>query len=749
MKRTEKLNVVGKSIVPHDAIKKVTGKADYAADRVLPGMLYAKCLGSAYPHAKVKAIDISQAKALAGVVVVISCEDVSKTPFEGKDTRPYRVLTDHPICLGDEIAAVAATSPEVAEEAIGLIHVEYETLQAVLTPEEALAPYAPKLHDDGNVATPDGKPFVEEWGEPVKAFETASVVAEGRFSTGHQVHSAIEPRCTVADWDGDKLVVYTTSQAPHQVQKALAHVTSIPASRISVRQNFFGGGFGGKKVERHGVICSLLSKKAGKPVKLELTREEEFSVGRARYASTMDIKMAADKEGNITAIDFECFYDMGAYGNFIGGSLAFLLSQFLVYRFPNARFTAWDVNTNSMTCQPCRGVQMPGFHFGIEQVINKLARQLNMDPVEVRLKNTYRTGVETEPYKEILSSYAIEECIQKGKEIFGWDKKWKDWNPIKSTGKTRRGIGMATSIGWSEWARMNISVLVEIKIDGSALLHTGTTDLGTDSKTSLCQILAEELKLPLEKVEIVTGDTTVTPYDEGCFASRTLYLGGLSIQNAVREARSKLFEMASGKLQVDVSQLEFENGLVTVKESPETQMAITEFTHNSIFAQGFPPSVEMATPFRNKIYVGGAGVHLAEVEVDTETGEVRIEKYVAVHDVGRAINPEVVKNQIHGAILQGAGYALTEEHRFNPQENRYSADNFTDYKIFTIADLPKIEVALVESIDPHAPYGAKGIGENGMNCVAGAIANAVSNALENEHMPDIPMTAERIMKILE
>jgi xanthine dehydrogenase molybdenum-binding subunit len=174
MKRTEKLNVVGKSIVPHDAIKKVTGKADYAADRVLPGMLYAKCLGSAYPHAKVKAIDISQAKALAGVVVVISCEDVSKTPFEGKDTRPYRVLTDHPICLGDEIAAVAATSPEVAEEAIGLIHVEYETLQAVLTPEEALAPYAPKLHDDGNVATPDGKPFVAEAGEPVKAFETAS-----------------------------------------------------------------------------------------------------------------------------------------------------------------------------------------------------------------------------------------------------------------------------------------------------------------------------------------------------------------------------------------------------------------------------------------------------------------------------------------------------------------------------------------------------------------------------------------------
>ncbi len=747
MKSVPELKFVGKSISPRDGFEKVTGQARYAADRNLPGMLYAKVLGSPYPHARVKAIDTAKAAALQGVHAVITCMDAPEISFQPVETRELLPLSKYVRCWGDEIAAVAATSPELAEKAIELIDVEYEVLTPVFDAKEALQPEAPKLYPEGNQSVPTG-PLKEEWGDVNKAFQEAYATAEGAFTTQLHIPTPIEPRACMANWNGKEMDLWVSTQFPHRVCSDVATVLGLPLNKVRVVAPYVGGGFGGKKQERYPVIAALLAQKAGRPVKLEYTREDEHTIARRRYAVIMDVALACDGDGILTGIKFEGVYNVGAYGNPVGGSLLFLLSEFFVYRFPSGSFTAWDVNTNLMTAQPFRGVQAPAFHFAVEQLIDELASKMNMDPVEFRRKNTYRSHQVTKPFGEILSTYAIEECLDKGKEVFGWDAKWRGWQPSKPDGGKIRGVGMATSLGWCDWERQEIGVVVEIQKDGSAILYTGTTDIGTDSKTTLTQILAEELNLSLDKVGLVFGDTSVTPFDHGCCASRTLFLAGLAIKNAAKEAISQVLEMAAMKMDANVKDLYFEDGFVKSKSSPGAEMAVSDILHHSVFGRGTLSKNEEAAPLRSKIYVGGAAAHFAEVEVDTETGEVKLLRLVAVHDVGRAINPAVVENQIYGAATQGIGYALTEELRFDVKANRYLETNYTDYKILTIGDIPELKAVIVEPGEPLGPYGAKGIGEHALNCTAGAIANAIKNAI-GKKMPELPMTPERVLRVLE
>ncbi|MBF7084451.1 xanthine dehydrogenase family protein molybdopterin-binding subunit [Desulfallas sp. Bu1-1] len=741
------MNIVGKPVPLRDGYEKVTGKAKFAADDVRNNMLYARILGSPYPHAIVKKIDASRARLLPGVQAVITCQDVPRIPFFPVETREMLALTDHPRCLGDEIAAVAAESEELAEEAIKLIDVEYEILPAVFDPVEAMKPEAPKIYPEGNISDPEGKPMIQEWGNVEEAFKNSAATAEYTFTTGIHVHTAIEPRSCVVEWDGKEITARVATQFPHRVREDLARVMSLPLTCVNVISDYVGGGFGGKKQERYPIIAALLARIAQKPVKLEYTREDEHIIGRRRYSSVMHVKLAADDKGNLTAIDFEGIYDVGAYGNFVGGSLGLLLSQFYAYKFKNGRFKVYDVNTNLVTAQPFRGVQFPAYHFALEQLMDELAKKLNIDPLTFRMQNSYRTGDVMEPFGARLSTYPIEECIKEAAAAFGWNEKWQGWNKPVVNGSKVRGIGVGTGIGWCDWEREATSAIVKLHKDGTAALIIGTQDIGTNSKTTLCQLVAEELGLSLDDVVIVTGNTKITPDDHGCCASRTIYCGGAAAVAAARQVKEKVLHLASSRLGTVPENLIMQNKKVFVKGSPEKFLELSSILHTSQTGEcSLEPSPTVA-PFHASTYVGGAITHIVEVEVDIETGEVKILKYVAAHDVGRAINPGVVLNQIYGATIQGIGYALKEQMIFDKEKQKYLNPNYTDYKILTAMDVPEIIPIIVEADEPGGPFGAKGIGEHALNCTAGAIANAIANAVGIRFTKQ-PITSEDILAAL-
>lgn len=739
------LNVVGRRYPLRDARPKVDGSAKYAGDIQLPGMLYARVLGSPHPHAMVKKINVGAAEALPGVKAVVTSKDATVMVYPS-ETRGYYALDDHLRCVGDEFAAVAAESEEIAEEALGLIKVEYEILPTVYSPIDAAKPDAPKLHPDGNVW--GTKPVIIEWGDLEKAVKDADFVAEGSFRTQIQHTAPMELSACTVDFDQDGVTAWVSTQYPHKVRDDLATLLGLPLQKVRVLSHFMGGGFGGKKQQRYYLIAALLARKTGRPVQLTLSRQEMHMIGRRRYSSIANVKVGAKKDGGIDAFSYECYYDIGAYGNWIGGSTTFVISSLIVYRWPNARYVGYDVNTNLITAQPMRSVQMCAFHFAVEQLLDQVAERLNKDPAELRLNNSYKPGDKMLPFGDTLSSYALEECIKKALDASGWKKKWKGWSkPVDVIGSKRRGIGFATSMGWGAEYREYTSAMVKIEKDGSAVLYTGTQDLGTGSNTTLCQIVAEELGISIGDVGLVAGDTRATPHDLGALSSRTMFCGGLAVRDALRDAKRRVLRDAAPILKVSPDELEMKDKRVYVKADPARSIPINELLPHSIAGESHLKPVPTVAPLRPKLYVGGAMTHVVEVEVDVETGEVRLLNYTAAHDVGKAINPAVVENQIYGAVLQGIGYALTEELIFDPTVNAYLNPDFLDYKILTAKDTPPITPIIVESNEPTGPYGAKGIGELGLNPAAGAIANAIYNAI-GVRLTELPMTPERILRAL-
>jgi len=481
-----------------------------------------------------------------------------------------------------------------------------------------------------------------------------------------------------------------------------------------------------------------------RPVKLEFSREEETIVGRRRYYSVEKVKMAARKDGTITAIDFDTYYDVGAHGTFVGGSLGFLISQFYAYRFENARFRAFDVTTNLPTAQPFRSVQFPAYHFALEQLLDQIAERVGVDPVEIRLKNTYRTGDEMKPYGAKLSNFAIEECIEKvtGLKVLN---KWKGWRkPAGSKGTKRIGIGVGSCMGWTGWMKEQSSATVKVYPDGTGELITGTQDLGTGSNTTLGQITAEELGISMDNMKITKGDTSLTPDDFGSCGSRTLYSAGLASKAAAQQAKERLINAASLKLGRKKDSITFENGEICIEDKT---IPLSEVIKEPIVGAFHNKPEKTVAPFYPAVYVGPAMFHVAEVEVDVETGEIKVLKYFATQDVGRAINPTIVEGQIYGAALQGLGYSLCEEFLFDKKTGEPLNTSFLDYKILNSQDAPDIEVNIVESNEPTGPFGAMGVGEHGLAPVVGAVANAVYNAI-SVRMYEIPMTPERVLKAL-
>ena len=749
--------IIGKSIPKREAVDKVTGKSTFVADVKLPGMLYARMLHSPHPHALVPEIDVKRAEKVPGVKAIITAKDISDKFFHSLDMRPCYPLNDHVRCVGDAIAVVAAETEEIAEKAVAQIKVKYEVLPSVIDAEEAMKPDAPKLYPEGNISDADGEPEMLEWGDVEKGLKEADFIAEGVFRMPKVLHAAIEPRGCIAKWDEGRLTVWAPTQAPMFLRNALADYFDIPVNDVTVMVNNVGGGFGGKKDEQHFTIISLVAKKCGCPVKFVYTRDTDTMI-TARWGAVTRAKVGVKKDGTITAIDLDQVYDVGAYGSPEGGSGSTMgLVNVAIYRTDNCRVKAYNINTNTVTTQKLRSVYVPTYRFSVDQLMDAVEEWLGREPGELRLDKSAKPAEKIVPYGNIMDNHAMDICLKKAKEAVGWSKRWKGWGtPAAIEGTKHRGIGIGFGTGWCDWYRdHHKGTIIEFHPDGKVVLTTGITDIGTGNLTTISQIIAEVLGLTsVENFEVRAPNTTGTvddmPYDRGTIASRTLFVGGWAGRLAAEEVKSKLLKLAAAELHLDPSELDIYDNVIFSKENKQKKVNLKGLITEPIVGRGCPPPPKvLGRAKRYEYYVAPVEVHIAEVEVDTETGETKVVNFVAAHDIGKAINPQIVENQICGGVIQGISFSLYEELIFDREQNIYLNPDFMDYKIANIGDIPPIKVILIEDAPASfGPFGAKGVGEHPVPTAYAAIANAVYNAV-GIRPKETPLTSERMLKWLK
>jgi 4-hydroxybenzoyl-CoA reductase alpha subunit len=752
-------SVVGKRLPKLDALEKVTGRARYCNDLSFPGMLYGKIVRSVYPHAEILSIETSRAEALAGVEAVITANDTPKIKYVhlGGIHEDKLPLADGRVrYIGDEIAAVAAVDLATAEKAASLIRVTYRRLPAVFDPEEAMKPGAPLLHDEkpNNIAATNAKHF----GNVDKAFEEADLVVQGRYVTQAQAHACIEPRSCVALFESDgSLKIWTATQSAYFVQKELSHVLGLPLSKVRVLEVYVGAGFGARsKVCEDEGICAFLARKAGKPVKITFTREEEFATTRVRHPMTIDLKTGVKRDGTIVAREARIITENGAY-NHMGPAVSGVAGAIIasLYRVPNVRYEILTVYTNKHFGGPFRGYGNPQATFAIESQLDEIAERLGIDPLEIRVRNANLPGDVTPVGWKITESCGFRECLIKAGQMIDWENKRRN----KTAG---RGIGIAGAVhlsGFHVYADGDYSsALVKVYNDGSVELLVGSTDMGTGSRTALGQIAAEELGVGLGCVTVVTMDTSLTPMDLGSWGSRVVFIGGNAVKKAAADARGQLLEIAAHLLDVGPRDLYVESGRIFVKEWPEKSVSFSECVAavsphkvgNMIIGKGHYESptdlINRETGVANISAAPIFAAQAAEVEVDERTGRINVVKIAAAHDVGLAINPTSVEGQIEGAVAQGYGLALTEN--FEYDGGRILNPGFMGYKIPRADDIPTIASAMIEIPEQEGPFGAKGVGEPGSVPTAPAIANAVFDAV-GVRIRDLPITPEKIIRELE
>jgi xanthine dehydrogenase molybdenum-binding subunit len=752
-----------------NAFDKARGKAEYTVDLKLPGMLYAKILRSPYAHAKVIDIDASSAKKKRGVKAVLTGKDVSPKPY-GILPPPYPqdMYTLPPIggkvrYVGDPVAAVAAETLDAAEEALELIDVKYEELPAVFDPEEAIKPDAPKIHPWGNFVIP---PTIVEFGNVEEGFREADYIFEGTYKTPIQCHVCLEPHACIASWDADgKLTVYTGTLGHHHTAHSLALALGIPIGniRVVIPPGGMGGGFGSKAECRAANmdIAALLAKKTGRPVKLMFTREEEFTCTVTRHATITWLKTGVKKDGTLTARYSKSIYDTGAYADH--GPLVFTraLRSLALWKCPNVKWEGLLVYTNKPVAGAFRGYGNPQHTFAVELQNDEIAETLGIDPLEWRLKNHIGVGdiniapgkwasnkplggKNWQPQVEKIRSCGLSECILKGAAIIGWREKREKTKALQN--KKIRGVGMACGMhATSGWPAPWISgAYVELSEKGKITLITGGTDHGgTGQHTVMAQICAEELGIPLENITVVAEDTEITPYDSGtAAASGGTFTVGIAVIRAIADLKKKLLDQAAAILKTRIDTLEFKKGVIRCKEDPKKEISLIEIANRSGKLRGeatLCESQSAAPPFF---------ANFAEVEVDIETGEIRVLKIVAVHDSGTIINPMFFEGQVQGGIQQGLGYALTEALIIDNKNGVPLNPRLLDYNVLRASDMPDVEVAMVKTEEPLGPFGAKGLGEPCSVSVAPAVVNAICNAI-GTRIREIPVTSEKIFRVVK
>jgi CO/xanthine dehydrogenase Mo-binding subunit len=749
------LNFVGKRIPRIDAEEKVSGRSIYINDLKLPGMLHGKILYSRYPHAKILEIDTSKAKKLKGVKAVLTGRNIPPIRFGFfQDNTPLK--GEKVLCRRDEIAAVAAVEPEVAEEALDLIEVDYEPLPAVFNPESALAPGAPLLYEERGTNLISLPTTGLDCGNVEEGRRGSRWVAEGRFEVTWVTHCCLGTSGCIAAFDGkENLLVYTNTQIPSYAQKyfrdALATI-GLLNKKVRIIQTTIGGAFGSKlETHAHEYIAILLAHESGRPVKILFSREEEFMATSPRQPASIYIAQGCDNEGRLTFRDIRMLMDAGARGaGALWAPTVMMMTTSSLYRVPNVRFRADFVHTNNTYCQAMRGYGNPQVTFAVESQMDMLAEEAGIHPVEFRLINANQPG-ETTPQNLKITTCGLKQCIEKVSEALDWEK-------MREQG---RGVGMASLIHVGGGARIYRSdgcgTIIKMDDYGRVDVFTGATDMGQGSETVLAQIVAEELGLSLEDVNIVNKDTNLSPWDVGAHASRTTFIAGNSALLAAKRLKSQILEVASEFLQEDIRLLELGQRRVFSKKDSEKKIDLVKLLRSTHFstqgrvfmAEAFydPPNQLYDRENKGNISATYAfGSHGVEVEVDKETGQVKILKYVAAHDVGSAINPLLLEGQIYGGVVMGAGYALTE--RLISEGGEIKNPNFHEYKILTPKDSFPIETILIETEDPEGPFNAKGVGEPGVVPSAPAIANAIYDAV-GVRIKDLPITPEKVLAALK
>ena len=767
------MNVVGKSVLRIDARDKVTGGKGYTVNVRLPGMLHGKLLRSPYPHARILHIDTSRAEKLAGVKAVLTTPDVPQIKYHPVYFAPSTaasmikdmlILSDTVRFAGEPVAAVAATHVEIAEEALELIQVDYDPLPAVFSPEDAMKPGAPQLygHAANNVAMSPAFSF----GDLQRGFEEADYVFENDYET-QRVHTCyMEPRVCLVDSDGQgNLTVWSSTQSIFGLREKLAFALGIPVGKVRVvKPPYIGGGFGGKlDLGYIEPIAALLSIKAGRPVRIEQTRYEDF-ITTARNPVKMHLKTAVKKDGTFIARYAKSILDTGAHTTH--GAVVLMVHGFfgflLPYRCANSKWEGMTVYTNNMIGGGFRGYGAPQAAFAVESQIDEICEQLKWDPIEFRLKNAHTEG-EPHPFDPTfkLSSYRFDECLKRGAEQFGWSKRQPAGS---SNGTKKRGIGFACQPLWVSGCvgfpdiYEHSGAIVKLNVDGTVNLAVATVDLGCGQNTVLSQIAAEEMGVPLSAVKVSYADTDTVPFDAPSHASRVTYSTGNAVKAAAGSAKKRVFELAAGLLNAAPGDLELTNGRVHVKGSPDNGLSLED-----VVKRAESPCVIMVpdgmqrTPLEEKGTIMGfaslaptsnpspAAVQFVEVEVDTETGEVKVLRVVYAHDIGKVINPSGAEGQVEGGFQQGLGYALMENLVFDQSSGACLSADFLSYKMPTAMEMPAdIKCVFVESQEPTGPFGAKSLAEPCLIVPAPAIANAIYNAI-GVRVRDLPITPEKIL----
>lgn len=751
-------SIIGKNLPKVDAIEKATGFARYVPDIELPGMLIGKILGSPLPHAKILNIDTSRAERLRGVKAVLKASDTPKIKFcayVGLPANKLPLQDDKVRFIGDEIAAVAAIDDDVAQEALDLIEVDYEELPTVFDPKEAMEPGAAKIHDaERNISAH----IVRHFGDIEKGFSSSEFIFEDEFLSPAEAICCLETHGAIAEFDrSGSLTFWSSTQVPYQLQGHLAVVLNMPFYKIRVVKPHVGGGFGNKTcLHPMDPICALLAKKTSRPVKLVFERDEEFETARTRYPAIMRLKTGVKKDGTLVARDMEVIVDNGAYDN-KGASITEYIGIFggSLYRVPNLKFDGYLVYTNKQWCDSYRGRGNPQPTFAIESQMDTIARELGIDRVELRLKNVSRLG-DTTVFGIRINSPCHADCIEMAAEAIGWKEK-------KKSKQDGRGIGIASMIHTGGGVKGLLpshysDAILKVNIDGSVNLLTGESDVGQGSDTVLCMIVAEELGVKFEHIKVAPIDTNYVPTSLGTWGTRVTFMGGNAVRIAAADAKKQILELAAEMMECKVEDLEIKDSMVFVKGSPPKSIPINEVTRYSyrmknkaIVGRGLYKD-QISTPSHPETSFGNLfptvifAAHAVEVEVDKDTGNVRILNFAACHDVGQAINPYAVEGQIEGGIAQGIGYALTEEVIYG--SGKVLNPNFVDYKIMTASEMPRPKIILLESPDPNGPFGAKGVAEAALVPTAPAISNAVYDAVGIQ-IKDLPITPEKILNALK
>ncbi|MCF8078137.1 MAG: molybdopterin-dependent oxidoreductase [Desulfobacterales bacterium] len=776
-----RFNVINSRARRIDTPDKATGRAVFIDDMSLPGMLYGALVQSPVAHARIVGIDASAAAKLPGVKDIVTAKEAGMIKYGVSPARYDETLFCHDKVryVGDEIAAVAAVDRETAQEAVSLIKVEYEELPAVFTVEEAMAAGAPQLHDEypGNVCAE----VHQEFGDVEKAFAECDLIRTTTFKNKRQDAAFIEPMGCIAAYDlSGRLTLYSSTQVPHYVQRTVAMVLGLDVGRVRVVKPYVGGGFGIKAAANSGeMAASLLSKRTGRPVKLTYSREQVFMFGRARHGFVHTMTTGVKKDGTLMALKHECYLDGGAYSSF-GIATVYYAGSLLggPYRLPNMKYDGFRVYNNKPACGAQRGHGGVAARAAWEQQLDMIAEELSIDPVDLRLKNMMQAG-DTTCNDLNMSSLGMEECIEAVKDGSGWTSK-------KGKLPKGKGIGMAcgffvSGAGYPIYRSDTYHGTVVIKLTedgGTALVYTASAEIGQGSDTTFAMIAAEALGVPLSSVRLASGDTDMG-VDLGAYSSRQTLMTGHAVKEAAEDVKAQILDVMADELDVPADKMDIKDGKIVftagdvdisalrtryikehrgwidnIEEGPLTfkeASRIAYLARGSIVGTGKYKPPELGGKFKGAA-VGtspayGCSAQVVEVEVDMETGHIKVEKMTDAHDCGLAINKTSVEGQMHGSLSMGLGEALYEEVKFD-EKGRVINSDLAEYKIPTSLDMPNVDTIIVESDEPNGPFGAKEVGEGAIMPTIPAILNAVYDAT-GVRIYELPLTPERVYMALK